>query len=61
MDTSNSKEEILQKLRETERKLQEVYDAGVWGITHVSAANYTFRQQEANKRLQIAMYGEFVD
>lgn len=61
MDMRNSKENILAKLRETEEKLQAVYDAGEWGIAHVGAANYTHREREANERLQTAMYGEYIE
>lgn len=61
MDMRNSKKNILARLHETEKKLQAVYDAGEWGIAHVGAANYADREREANERIQIAMYGEFIE
>lgn len=38
------------------RKLQKVYEAGVDGIYYVARANYAEREQEANAKLEAAMY-----
>jgi len=60
MDKRNSKETMLKKINELEQKIEKVYEAGSWGIGHVGAANYQSRENEANKALEIAMYGEFI-
>ena len=60
MDKRNSKEKMLNKINELESKLQEVFDAGEWGISHVGAG-IQGRQIEAEKKLHIAMYGEYIN
>jgi hypothetical protein len=37
-------------------RLEAVYEAGCWGISHVGAANYASRESEANTRIQDAYY-----
>jgi len=56
MDKRNSKESLLNRIHELESRLEKVYDAGIWGIAHVSLANYRHRQVEAENKLNDAMY-----
>ena len=51
MDKSNSKENMLNRINELERRLGQVHDAGEWGIAHVGAANYASREHEADSKL----------
>jgi len=57
MDRRNSKETLLRRIQGLTNKLNNVYEAGEWGIAHVGAANYASREREANEKLQTAMYG----
>jgi hypothetical protein len=59
MDNRNSKEIMLERIRQLEIKLEAVYNAGEWGIGHVAMANYQSREEEAIEKLNTAMYGEW--
>jgi hypothetical protein len=58
MNRRNSKSQMLTKIDQLNKQLEEVYDAGHWGIEHVGSANYAEREREALNKLHIAMYGE---
>ncbi len=58
MDLRNSKKNMLSKISELKDKLEQVFDAGEWGILHVGVANYHEREQEALHRLKVVMYGD---
>ena len=56
MDMRNSKESLLEKVKELEKRLDAVYEAGQWGISHVGAANYAHRCEEAEEKLENARF-----
>jgi hypothetical protein len=58
MDRRNSKPQMIKKIEQLNKQLEEVYDAGHWGIEYVGSANYAEREHEALNKLHIAMYGE---
>lgn len=64
MNKRNSKDTLLAKIDElnarlqcAELKLEAVFEAGQYGIAHVGAANYAYRQEEAEEKLNKAYYG----
>lgn len=58
MNQRNSKPQMLKKIDQLTKQLEEVYDAGYEGIEFVGSANYAEREREALNKLHIAMYGE---
>lgn len=52
----------LQRERdELKERLDLVFDAGEWGISHVGSANYRHRCEEAERKLENAMYSDLAD
>jgi hypothetical protein len=47
------KDAEVERLRD---RLEAVYEAGCWGISHVGTANYASRESDANRRIQDAYY-----
>jgi len=61
MDRRNSKTSMLNEIKRLEVKLTLVYEAGSDGIGFVGRANYQDRCDEANNRLEEAMWLEKAD
>ena len=47
MDKRNSKESLVSRIKYLEAQVEALYDAGIWGIDYVGAANYDYREAEA--------------
>lgn len=56
MDMRNSKERLVARVKELETRLEAVYEAGTWGISHVAQANYPHREEEATEKLENARW-----
>lgn len=56
MDKRNSKESMLEEIKELEERLAAVYVAGQDGIEYVGQRNISGREDEAIRKLQVAMY-----
>ena len=58
MNKRNSKETLLTEIHRLTNKLNNVYEAGSDGIGYVGMANYASREHEAQRKLDVAMYGD---
>lgn len=56
MDMRNSKESLVARVKELEKRLDAVYEAGKWGISYVGLANYAERQDDAEEKLENARW-----
>ena len=54
MDKRNSKESLVSRIKYLEAQVEALYDAGLWGIDYVGAANYDYREAEARQKVKQA-------